>query len=192
MKIRRVTVAAAAMLSVTSMSAKADVYQLDPDHTYPSFEADHFAGTSIWRGKFRKSHGTVALDSVARTGTVDVTIDAASIDTGNDRLDGSLRSDRFFDVEKFPTAIYKGTQIRFNEANPVEVLGTLTMHGITKPVNLEIRSFKCIVNPLLKREVCGTEATATFNRADFGIDFGKNYGFSMQVTLHIQAEGIKQ
>lgn len=192
MKIRRITVAAAAMLSVASMNSNADVYQLDSDHTYPSFEADHFSGTSTWRGKFRKSHGTVNLDRVARTGSVDVVIDAASVDTGNDRLDGSLRSDRFFDVEKFPTAIYKGTQIRFNGGNPVEVLGTLTMHGITKPVNLELQSFKCIVNPLLKREVCGTEATTTFNRADFGIDFGKNYGFSMQITLHIQAEGIKQ
>ena len=192
MKTRRITVVAAAILSVASLNSRADVYQLDPDHTYPSFEADHFAGASIWRGKFRKSRGTITLDSAAGTGTVDVVIDAASIDTGNDRLDGNLRSERFLDVEKFPTAIYKGTRIRFNGATPIEVLGTLTMHGITKPVNLEIQSFKCYVNPLLKREVCGTESTATFNRADFGIDFGKAYGFSMQVTLHVQAEGIKQ
>lgn len=182
--------ALAAALSFNAMAA--DTYVLDPTHTSPSFEADHMGGVSIWRGKFKKSSGTVVLDRAAKTGTVDVTIDMTSVDIGNDKLNEELVGEKFFNTAKFPTATYKGTQIRFDGDKPVEVIGTLTMHGVTKPVNLKIESFKCIQHPMLKREVCGTESTATFNRDDFGVDFGKAYGFNMKTTLHIQAEGIKQ
>jgi len=190
---KQLLIAAGALIAGISFNAMAaDTYQLDPNHTYPSFEADHFGGISTWRGKFKKSTGSVTLDRAAKTGTVDVTIDPASIDTGNDKLDKHLQSTEFFDVEKFPTATYKGTQIRFDGDKPVEVVGTLTMHGVTKPLNLKIESFKCFINPMLKREVCGTEASATFDRADFGLDYGKAYGFNMKTVLHIQAEGVKQ
>jgi polyisoprenoid-binding protein YceI len=172
--------------------AAADTYQLDPTHTYPSFEADHFGGLSVWRGKFTKSSGTVTLDRAAKTGTVDVTVDPASIETGNGKLDEHLKSNEFFDVAKFPSATYKGTDIKFDGDKPVEVIGNLTMHGVTKPLNLKIDSFKCMPHPMLKREVCGVEASAHFSRADYGMDFGTKYGFSMDTKLHIQSEGIKQ
>lgn len=186
-------IAAAALAAFVSGTAfAADTYQLDPTHTYPSFAADHFGGLSVWRGKFTKSTGTVTLDRAAKTGTVDVTIDAASIDTGNKKLDDHLQTAEMFDVTKYPTATYKGTQIKFDGDKPVEVVGTLTLHGVTKPVDLKIDSFKCMPHPMLKREVCGVEASAEFNRADFGLDFGQKYGFSMKTALAIQAEGIKQ
>ncbi|HEX7913304.1 MAG TPA: YceI family protein [Paraburkholderia sp.] len=189
---KNILLAAGAMTAALSFNAMAaDTYQLDPTHTSPSFETDHMGGVSTWRGKFTKASGTVVLDRAAKTGTFDVTIDMKSADIGNDKLDSELTSDKFFDAAKYPTATYKGTQIRFDGDKPVEVIGTLTMRGITKPVNLKIDSFKCIMHPMLKREVCGTESTATFNRDDFGVDFGKSYGFNMQTTLHIQAEGIK-
>ncbi|WP_250450319.1 YceI family protein [Caballeronia sp. ATUFL_M2_KS44] len=180
----------AAGLSFSAMAA--DTYQLDPNHTYPSFESDHFGGVSTWRGKFNKSSGTVVLDRAAKTGTVEVNIDLASVNTGNAKLDEHLQKAEFFDVAKYPTAVYKGTSIRFDGDKPAEVIGTLTMHGVTKPLNLTIESFKCFVNPMMKKEVCGTEATATFDRGDFGIDYGKSYGFSLKTVLHIQAEGVKQ
>ncbi|MFM0738085.1 YceI family protein [Paraburkholderia xenovorans] len=190
---KQLLLAAGALAAAMSFNAMAaDTYQLDPTHTSPSFETDHFGGLSIWRGKFKKSSGTVTLDRAAKTGTVDVTIDLSSVDIGNDKLDAELVGDKFFDTAKYPTATYKGTQIRFNGDTPVEVIGTLTLHGVTKPVNLKLESFKCVMHPMLKREVCGTEATATFNRDDFGVDYGKAYGFKMLTTLHIQAEGIKQ
>ena len=121
--------ALAAALSFNAMAA--DTYQLDPTHTAPSFEADHFGGVSIWRGKFKKSTGTVVLDRAAKTGTVDVTIDMSSVDIGNDKLDAELVGEKFFDVAKYPSATYKGTQIRFEGDKPVDVIGTLTMHGVT-------------------------------------------------------------
>jgi polyisoprenoid-binding protein YceI len=184
---------AGALASTMAVGAfAADTYQLDPTHTYPSFEADHMGGVSTWRGKFTKSSGTVTLDRAAKTGTVEVTVDTSSIQTGNTKLDDHLRSGDFFDVAKFPTAVYKGTAIKFDGDTPVAVDGSLTMHGVTKPLALKIDSFKCIQHPVLKREVCGVEAEGEFNRADYGLDFGTKYGFSMKTVLHIQAEGIKQ
>ena len=86
--------------SVAAGAFAADTYQLDPTHTYPSFESDHMGGVSTWRGKFTKSSGTVTLDRAAKTGTVDVTVDTSSIQTGNTKLDEHLRSGDFFDVAK--------------------------------------------------------------------------------------------
>lgn len=183
--------AAASIGSLTPAFA-ADTYQLDPNHTYPSFAADHFGGLSVWRGKFTKTSGTVTLDRQDKTGTVDVTIDPASIDTGNPSLNEHLKTAAVFDVSKYPTATYKGTQIKFDGDKPVEVIGTLTLHGVTKPVDLTIKSFKCMQHPVLKREVCGVEADGDFKRDEFGLDFGKTYGFNMDTKLEIQAEGIKQ
>jgi polyisoprenoid-binding protein YceI len=192
MKTNVLCAAAVLAASLASSAFAADTYQLDPNHTYPSFAADHFGGLSVWRGKFTKSTGTVTLDLAAKTGSVEVTIDPASVDTGNAKLNEHLQKPEFFDVAKFPTATYKGTQIKFDGDKPVEVIGQLTMHGVTKPLDLKIESFKCMMNPMLKREVCGVEASADFKRDEFGIDFGKQYGFNMATKLQIQAEGIKQ
>jgi polyisoprenoid-binding protein YceI len=194
MKKNLLIAAAGALFAAVSFNAMADevTYQLDPNHTYPSFETDHFGGISIWRGKFTKSSGTVTLDRAAKKGTLDATIDMTSIDIGNDKLNGELKSAQFFDADKFPTATYKGTSMKFKGDVPVEVIGELTLHGVTKPLNLKIESFKCFTNPMLKKEVCGTESTAMFDRGDFGVDYGKAYGFKMKTTLHIQAEGIRQ
>jgi len=185
--------AAGALAASLSFSAFADVttYQFDPDHTYPSFEADHMGGVSVWRGKFDKSQGTVTLDRAAKTGTVDVTTDIVSVHTGNAKLDQMLQSDQFFDASKFPEATYKGA-IQFKGDKPVSVVGNLTMHGVTKPMTLTIDSFKCIQHPMLKREVCGVDAVGEFDRSDFGVDFGKTYGFSMKTKLLISAEALKQ
>lgn len=186
-------IAAGALAAALSFPAFADVstYQFDPTHTYPSFEADHFGGLSVWRGKFDKSSGTVTLDRAAKTGTVDVTTQLASISTGNAKLDEHLQTNEFFDVAKYPEAVYKGT-VKFKGDKPAEVVGNLTLHGVTKPLTLKIDSFKCMPHPMLKREVCGIDAVGEFNRDDFGLDYGKQYGFKMQTKLLITAEAVKQ
>jgi polyisoprenoid-binding protein YceI len=190
---KHLMIAAGALAASLSFSAFADVstYQLDPDHTYPSFEADHIGGLSVWRGKFDKSQGTVTLDRAAETGTVEVTTDIASIHTGSTKLDQNLQSDQFFDASKFPEATYKG-MIKFKGDKPASVVGNLTMHGVTRPLTLKIDSFKCMPHPMLKREVCGVDAVGEFDRSDFGVDFGKTYGFSMKTRLLISAEALKQ
>jgi polyisoprenoid-binding protein YceI len=183
-----------AMLALMTGSAIAApvTYDVDPNHTYPSFEADHFGGLSNWRGKFEKSSGTIVLDKDKGSGTVDITIDAASIDFGHAKLNDHAKSPEMFDVAKFPTATYKGTLAKFKDGAPTEVEGQLTLHGVTKPVKLTVNQFKCMVNPLSKKEVCGADASATINRSDFGVNFGDKFGFKQDVKLQIQVEGIRQ
>ncbi|HLZ96542.1 MAG TPA: YceI family protein [Steroidobacteraceae bacterium] len=172
-------------------SAAPTTYNLDPDHTHPSFEVDHFGGLSTWRGIFKKTNGTVTVDTKAMTGSVDVTIDAGSIDLAHDKLNEHVIGPEILDVAKYPTATYKGMLGGFANGAPTSVTGNLTLHGVTKPVALKINSFKCIQHPVLKKEVCGADASGTFNRADFGVDYGQKYGFKQDVLLHIQVEGIK-
>jgi polyisoprenoid-binding protein YceI len=179
------------VLAATSAGAASTTYNVDPDHTHPSFEVDHFGGISTWRGTFKKTTGTVKIDTAAKTGTVDVVIDAATIDFAHDKLNEHVSSPEMLDVAKFPTAQYKGKFVEFADGAPKTVAGELTLHGVTKPVTLTINSFKCFLNPMLKKQVCGADASGTFNRADFGVNYGQQYGFKQDVLLRIQVEGVK-
>lgn len=180
------------MLAACGAASAAPVtYTMDPSHTYPSFEADHLAGLSTWRGKFNKTTGSVTLDKAAGAGTVDVIVDTTSVDFGHDEMNEHAKKSDFFDVAKYPQASYKGKLEGFSNGVPTQVVGNLTLRGITKPVDLKILKFKCMPHPMLKREVCGADALGTFSRDDFGMDAGKSYGFSMDVTLRIQVEAIQ-
>ena len=165
-------------------------YNLDPSHTYPSFEADHF-GMSKWRGKITKSTGKVTLDRAAKTGTIDVTMDMDSIDFGMKKMNEHATSAEMFNTEKFPTAVYTGKFTKFDGERPTEAQGTLMLHGVTKPVTLAIADFKCMQHPMLRREWCGADISGAINRADFGVDYGIKMGFKQDVKLAIQAEGVK-
>jgi polyisoprenoid-binding protein YceI len=178
----------AAVVSAGAWAAPV-TYTLDPSHTYPSFEADHMGGLSVWRGKFTATNGKVVYDKDAKAGSIDVTVDINSIDFGNAKLDEHAKSAEIFDAAKYPTATYTGKFTKWNGTSPTEAEGTLTLHGVTKPVKLVIDSFLCKPSPMTKKEVCGADATATFNRADFGVNFGDKYGFKQEVKLQIQVEG---
>jgi len=191
MNMKHLIAAFIAASAATAAVAAPDTYAIDPGHTYPSFEADHM-GTSTWRGKFNKSSGTVVIDRAAKTGSLDIAIDADSLDFGHDKLNTHAKGADMFDVAKFPTITYKSKSIVFKGDAPATVNGELTLHGVTKPVVLTINKFKCIMSPMLKREVCGADASATFNRADFGIDYAVKMGFNPEVKLAIQVEAVKQ
>jgi polyisoprenoid-binding protein YceI len=184
-------VLACSLFLAGAASAAPIVYMVDKDHTHPSFEVDHFGGLSVWRGNFKTTTGTVKLDAAAGTGTVDVTIDTASIDFAHDKLNEHVSSPEILDVAKYPTATYVGTLGGFVNGAPTTVTGSLTLHGVTKPVALKIDSFKCIQHPMLKKEVCGADALGSFNRADFGVNYGQAYGFKQDVALRIQVEAVK-
>ena len=189
MKINSMTHLIAVSLLAAAPAFAADTYTIDPTHTYPNFEADHM-GISVWRGKFTKSSGEITLDPAAKTGSMTIRIDAASMDFGNDALNKRTKAADFFDTEKFPEAIYKGTSIRFDGDKPVSVDGEFTLHGVTKPLTLTINKFSCVTDGLTKRQRCGADASAEFNRADFGLNYGIPK-FSPQVKLAIQVEAIK-
>jgi len=165
-------------------------YNLDPEHTYPSFEADHM-GLSIWRGKFDRTTGTVTMDRETGTGTVEVVIDIASIDFGHPKVTEYMMRPDQFDAAKYPTASYNGRLARFVDGAPTAVTGELTMRGVTRPVDLKINSFKCIPHPILKRELCGADAYGTFKRDEFGMDYGPQWGFKPDVVLRIQVEALR-
>jgi polyisoprenoid-binding protein YceI len=187
--MKRIVLASMSALLSASAFAAPVTYKLDPSHTYPSFAADHMGGLSVWRGKFDSSSGTVVYDKDAKTGTIEVTVDMSSVNFGMPKLDEHAKSAEIFDVAKYPTATYTGKFTKFNGSAPTEAQGTLTLHGVTKPLTLTINSFLCKPSPMTKKEVCGADASATFNRSDFGVNFGDKYGFKQEVTLQIQVEG---
>ncbi len=171
----------------TAVSAEPVTYEIDPRHTYPSFEADHQGGVSVWRGKVERSSGTIVIDREENTGTLNVTMDMDTINFGLDAMTAHAKRDDILDVAQFPTASYAGTLTKFNRSGePTAVEGELTLHGVTRPVNLEITRFRCH-NPS-GTEVCGANASTTFSRDDFGVTFGLANGFLMYVNLEIQVE----
>jgi len=162
-------------------------YQIDPAHTYPTFEADHNGGMSYWRGKINGNSGKITLDKEAGTGTVEVTMDMKTLDFGHEGLNAHAQTSDIFDTGKFPTAVYSGKLMNFKNGAPTTVEGTLTMHGVTKPVTLTVNSFLCKPGRDGK-ESCGADASTKIDREDFGVSFGKSFGFKMDVTLRISVE----
>jgi polyisoprenoid-binding protein YceI len=174
----------------TTLLAAPVTYVIDPSHTFPAFEADHWGGRSVWRGKIEHSSGTVILDREAQSGTVNVSMEMASINFGHEGMNEHAKSGEILGVEEFPIATYVGKLANFKNGAPTAVEGTLTMHGVTKPVNLTVNSFKCEPHVRTKREVCGADATATINREEFGVDYDKENGFFMDVKLLITIEAM--
>lgn len=193
--MKAILLAGALSLTVAAANAAPVTYQIDPSHTYPSFEADHMSGLSVWRGKFNSSSGTIVYDKEAKTGTVDITIDTTSLDFGNDKLnEHAMKDANMFDVAKYPTATYKGKLAAFKGDMPTEVQGELTLHGVTKPVTLKLNSFLCKQHPMTKKPVCGADASAVINRGDFGVSYalGPPFNFKPEVKLSIQVEAGAQ
>lgn len=183
--------AAAVATAVTALPAAAApvTYTLDADHTHVAFEFPHM-GISTWRGLLGKGTGTATLDRDARTGTVEVTFNTGNMAFAHKEMDEHAVGDKWFNVDKFPTATYKGT-IRFKGANPASVDGQLTLLGVTRPVPLKINHFKCIDHPFYKREACGADAEGQLHRGEFGLTKGAD-GEMGKVKLRIQVEGLKQ
>lgn len=181
----------AAALSTAALAAPV-TYEVDSNHTYPSFEADHMGGLSKWRGKINATSGTITLDRENQTGSVDIEMDMSTIDFGHEGLNDHAKTDDMFNVSEYPTATYEGELVDFEDGAPTAVEGTLTMHGETNPLMLDVESFKCQEHPQRGVEVCGATATAELNRADYGVNFGQNFGFDMGVTLDISVEAFKQ
>lgn len=175
-------------VSATVAIAEPVTYKIDPRHTFPSFEADHQGGISVWRGKIERSSGSIVIDREAQTGTIDVTMDMDSINFGLDEMTAHAKAEDILDVAQFPTAVYTGTLMNFTkDGEPTAVEGELTLHGVTQPVVLSINRFRCHTNNA-GADVCGADVSATINRDDFGVTYGLANGFLMYVNLEIQVE----
>jgi len=183
----RLTFAIALFSACAVLPARADNYTIDPTHTFPSFEIDHL-GYSTQRGRFNSTQGKLTLDDDKKSGSVEITIDAASIDTGFAKLEEHLRSDDFFDVKRYPTLSFRGSNFRFADERLVAVGGNLTLHGVTLPVTLNVTRFKCGFNIVRLRNVCGADANTSIKRSDYGVSKSTPFvGDEVRITIQIEA-----
>lgn len=154
--------------AVAAPAFAADTYTIDPNHTFPVFEVNHL-GFSTQRGRFNKTTGTVVLDAAAKKGSVELTIDVASLDMGFPTWDQHMAADGFFNTEKFPTITFKSNKLIFEGDKVVGAEGDFTLLGVTKPIKLAVSNFKCGPNPMNKKEMCGAEISTTIKRSEFGM-----------------------
>ncbi len=178
-------------LGITLPAAAQEVYVGEPAHTIASFETGHF-GVSWVRGRFNKTTSAkVVLDRAAKKGTIEATIDATSLDTGNEARDKQVRSENYLDVEKFPTIVFRSNKLKFDGDNLVGADGDLTIMGVTKPVSLNVSLFRCIQHPVNKKDMCGAEASTAIKRSEWGIKRGAT-GIGDDVKISIQIEAYKE
>jgi polyisoprenoid-binding protein YceI len=176
-------------LAVFSAMAQTQTWYLDPPHSAAQFSVRHL-GISTIRGTFTKVGGVVVDDPSDRSkASVDVTIDASSVDTRVEMRDKDLRSDHFFDVAKYPTITFKSKR-----AGKLKVTGDLTMHGVTKEVVLDVDGPTPPMKDPRGTSHCGVSATATISRADYGMTFdapmvGDEIGIQLDVELVDKAPG---
>lgn len=187
MKTRLAAVLVSAAFALPAIAA--DSYTVDPGHTYPSFEINHL-GFSTMHGTFDATSGKITLDPAGKSGSIEITIDATSIDTGHGKRDEHLKSEEFFNVAKFPTLTYKAGKLRFNGDKLSGADGELTLLGVTRPVSLSVTAFNCGPHPMTKKPVCGANATAVIKRSDFGLS-AYVPAVGDEVKISIQVEAVK-
>lgn len=184
---------AAVLLSGATLAAQAaeSTYNIDPTHTFPTFEISHL-GFSTFRGRFDKTEGTLKLDPAKKTGSVEVTIDVNSVSTGVAKLDAHLKNEDFFDTAKYPLITFKSTQFKFDGDRLDEVTGDLTMHGLTRPVTLDVDDFVCKAHPLAGVWACGANLETTIKRSDWGISkYSPNVGEEVKLQIEVEAHQKK-
>ncbi|MBM3395402.1 MAG: polyisoprenoid-binding protein [Betaproteobacteria bacterium] len=181
-------VAASIAALICGSAFAADSYSVDSRHTFPSFEVNHL-GFSTQRGRFNVTSGKIVLDRKAKSGSVEVSIDTASIDTGLDKLEEHLRGADFFNTSVHPKITFKSSALTFNGDALTKVTGNITMLGVSKPLTLNATHFRCGTHPMLKREVCGANLSGSLQRSDFGMKYGLP-AVGDEIRLLIQVEAI--
>lgn len=190
----RTAVLALALAASFGATAKPVSYQIDPNHTVVLASWSHF-GFSNPSANFGQASGTLVYDAadVARS-SVQVTLPLSGIDTFVPKLDEHLRSADFFDAAKYPDITFKSTMVHDLGGGKLQVMGDLTVHGVTKPVTLDATFNKAAFNPMFKADVVGFDATATIKRSDFGVGaYVPNVGdeITIRITTEAQAKAAK-
>jgi polyisoprenoid-binding protein YceI len=158
-----------AMTVLATFSAQAaDEYEIDGSHTYPMFAVSH-SGLSTLHGRFDDTRGHFTMDREGGNSSVEAVIRVASLDSGHEQRDKILRGEKFFDAEKFPEMRYVSKKVQYTGASTATVDGELTLHGVTRPVTLDVQHLACAVHPLLRVWACGFDAYARIKRSDFGM-----------------------
>lgn len=176
--------------AATSAMAAPETYNVEGTHTFPTFSYNHL-GLSTQISKFTKTTGTVVYDAAAKTGSVDITIDMTSVETGVPVFNKHIQGEGFLDTAKFPTATFKSSKVVFEGDKPTSIEGNLTINGVTKPVTLKVTNFVAKDHPMNKKAALGADASVVIKRTEFNA--GK-YAPAVgdDVTITIGLEAIKQ
>ena len=179
--------AALAAALVAPAIAAPQTYVVDSSHTFPRFSYSHF-GYSTQLSSFKQTTGKVVFDAQAKTGSVDISIDTRSVNTGFDDFNGHIQGEDFLDTAKFPTATFKSTRVVFEGDAPKRIEGQLTIKGVTKPVTLSVTSFQAMPHPMLKKPALGANATTTIKRSEFNAGkFAPYVGDEVRIDIAIEA-----
>jgi len=174
-------------VSAAPLCAAPESFTIDSRHTYPRWAVSHH-GFSIYRGQFNKTSGKLVIDWVAKTGSIEVEVETASINTGDPPFDTDLRGANWFDTDRHPKMIYRAKSLRFEKDVPVEAIGELTFLGVTRPLTLTISGAKCGTHPASKKALCGAEVTGSIKRSQFGMKAGlPSIADDIHLTIEIEA-----
>ena len=174
----------------SSVFAATETYQFDPNHSYVLWHISHF-DFSHPSGKWMVTKGTLILDKdKPQNDKVDVTINVADISTGIPELDKHLKGQLFFDVAKFPTATFVSDKVTLSGKDKAKVHGILTVHGVSKPITLDVQLNKEGTSPITNKETLGFTAKTTLKRSDFGMTTLLP-GLGDDVKIDIEAETFK-
>ena len=174
-------------------SAGTTTYQIDPRHSSANFAVTHLMISTV-RGEFHGINGTIVVDdSNVGNSTVNVTIDATSVDTREPDRDKHLKSDAFFDVMKYPTMTFKSTKVEKNADGSLKVTGDLTIRGNTKSVVLTATAPKPAIKDPWGLQRTAVSATTRVNRQDFGVSWNQKLdsggvvvGDDVNITLDVE------
>ena len=188
--MKRFTLLAIAATFSTAALAAPETYVIEGTHTLPRFSYDHH-GYSTQLSRFDKTTGKITIDRAAKTGSVDITIDTTSVNTGYPLFNEHIQGEDFLNTAKYPTATFKSNTIKFDGDKPASIDGTLTLKGISKPVTLTVTSFLCKPHPMVKKDACGANATTVVKRSDFNMAKYVPY-VGDEVTITVPVEAIKE
>jgi len=189
--ISRVIVSLALSSAVISpVFAAPATYGIEPNHTFPRFSYSHL-GFSTQQSRFDKTTGTVAFDKEGKTGSVDITIDTRSVNTGSALFNQHIQAEDFLDTAKYPAVTFKSSKVVFEGDKPVSIEGDLTMKGVTKRVTLTVTRFLAAPHPIQKKDTIGADAYTIVKRTD--LNMGKYApAVSDEVRIDIAIEALKQ
>ena len=187
--MKQTMIAIALAAAVSSPAYAADNYTIDPNHTFPVFEVSHL-GYSVQHGRFNKTSGNITLDMAGKSGSVELTIDVASLDMGFTTWDEHMAEEGFFNTAKFPSMSFKSNKLIFKDDKVVAAEGAFTMLGVTKPLTVSVTGFKCGAHPMNKKPMCGANIGGTIKRTDFGMT---KYvpAIGDDIKIHVPVEAYK-
>jgi polyisoprenoid-binding protein YceI len=178
-------VASSAFAHAAGAGAAPEVYRVEADLSSTEFAVSHL-GLFKQHGRFGRTEGTIMLDPEDHAGSMDLVVDATSVDTGWNARDAWLRSEYMLDVAHYPVMRFRSTQLVFDQTRLIGIAGLLTLRDVTRPIVLKIERMQCGREPDGGREGCGAGAVSTIKRSEFGMTYmlglvGDDIDLSFQV-----------